>query len=102
MKYLLAWWPKPAGAVANYEHMQRRILGPFQEWRMPETIVFHQFLVRVGEFGGYGVIETDDLPAVHQMATVFAGLQCRLEPVLDIMDAVSAELQALAWRDSVV
>jgi hypothetical protein len=82
--------------------MQQRILELFQKWQVPETLVFHQFLVRVGEFGGYAVIETDDLPALHEAATVFAGFQFRLEPVLDIMDAVSAELQALAWRDSVV
>jgi len=102
VKYLSTWWPRPAGTAADYKQMQQRILELFQKWQVPETIVFHQFLVRVGEFGGYAVIETDDLPAVHQMATVFAGFHVRLEPVLDIMDAVSAELQALAWRDSVV
>jgi len=28
---------------------------------MPASLKFHQFLVRLGEFGGYAVLETDTL-----------------------------------------
>lgn len=68
---------------------------------MPETLKFHQFLVRVGEFGGYAVIETDHLTALHKLTTAFAVFQFRIEPVLDVMDAVAAESEAIGWRDSV-
>ena len=100
MKYVLTWWERPGGSHADYEAAQKRVLSVFRDWQMPETLQFHQFLVRVGEFGGYAVIETDDLAAVHRLTTTFAVFQFRLEPVLDVMDAVAAESQAIAWRDS--
>ena len=101
MKYVVTWWERPGGSAADYEGAQKRILGLFQQWQMPEALTFHQFLVRVGEFGGYAVIETDDPAALHTVTTVFAAFQFRVEPVLDVMDAVAAESEAIRWRDSV-
>jgi hypothetical protein len=47
---------------AKYTHVSQTLWrGLFQKWEMPETLTFHQFLVRVGEFGEYAVLETDDL-----------------------------------------
>jgi hypothetical protein len=100
MKYVLTWWERPGGSHADYEAAQKRVLSVFRDWKMPESLQFHQFLVRVGEFGGYAVIETDDLAAVHRLTTTFAVFQFRLEPVLDVMDAVAAETEAIAWRES--
>lgn len=100
MKYVMTWWERP-GSHADHEAAQKRILDVFQKWETPESLVFHQFLVRVGEFGGYAVLETDDLAELHKAATIFAVFQFRLEPVLDIMDAVAAEAEGIAWRDSV-
>ena len=67
---------------------------------MPESLQIHQFLVRVGEFGGYAVLETDNVADVHKLTTTFAVFKCRLEPVLDVMDAVAIESDAIAWRNS--
>ena len=100
MKYVLTWWERPSGSHADYEAAQRRVLSVFQKWQMPSSLKFHQFLVRVGEFGGYAVIETDKPADVHKLTTTFAVFQFRLEPVLDVMDAVAAESEAIAWRDS--
>ena len=72
----------------------------FQNWEIPETLTFHQFLVRVGEFGGYAVLETGDLAEVQKAITAFAVFQFRLEPVLDVADAVAAEAEGIAWRES--
>ena len=77
------------------------MLGLFQQWQMPEVVTFHQFLVRVGEFGGYAVVETDSPAALQTIASAFAVFQFRVEPVLDVMDAVAAEPEAIRWRDSV-
>ena len=100
MKYVLTWWERPGGSHSDYESAQKRVLGVFQQWQMPPSLSFHQFLVRVGEFGGYAVIETDKPADVHKLTTAFAVFQFRLEPVLDVMDAVAAESEAVAWRDS--
>jgi hypothetical protein len=100
MKYMLTWWERPGGSYADYESAQKRVLAVFQKWEMPASLAIHQFLVRIGEFGGYAVIETE-LPAdIHRLTTVFAVFQFRLEPVLDVMDAVATEVAAIAWRDA--
>jgi muconolactone delta-isomerase len=77
------------------------VLELFQAWQMPESLTFRQFLVRVGEFGGYAVVETDDPAALHRAASTFAVFRFRVEPVLDVTDAVAAESEAVAWRDAV-
>ena len=100
MKYVLTWWERPGGSYADYEAAQKRVLDVFQKWEIPEKLTFHQFLVRVGEFGGYAVLETDDLAEVQKAVTIFAVFQFRVEPVLDVMDAVVAEGEGIAWRDS--
>ncbi len=100
MKYVLTWWERPCGSFVDYEAAQKRILEVFQNWEIPQSLTFHQFLVRVGEFGGYAVLETDDLAEVQKATTIFAAFQFRLEPVLDVSDAVAAENEGIAWRES--
>jgi hypothetical protein len=72
----------------------------FEKWEIPEALTFHQFLVRVGEFGGYAVLETDDLAEVEKAIAIYAAFQFRLEPVLDVEEAVRAQAEGIAWRDS--
>jgi hypothetical protein len=100
MKYVLTWWERPGGSYADYEAAQKRVLNVFQNWEMPESLDIHQFVVRVGEFGGYMVLESDNVADVQKLTTTFAVFQFRLEPVMDIMDAVAAEEEGIAWRDS--
>ena len=100
MKYVLTWWERPGGSYADYEAAQKRVLNVFQDWEMPESLDIHQFVVRVGEFGGYAVLETDNVADVQKLTTTFAVFQFRLEPVMDIMDAVAAEAEAIAWREA--
>jgi hypothetical protein len=100
MKYVMTWWERPGGSAADHEAAQKRILDIFQKWEIPETITFHQFLVRVGEFGGYAVLETDDLAEIEKATTIYAAFQFRVEPVLDVQEAAAAEAEGIAWRDS--
>jgi hypothetical protein len=100
MKYVLTWWERPGGSAADQELAQKRILDVFQKWEIPETITIHQFLVRVGEFGGYAVLETDDLAEVEKLIAIYAAFQFRLEPVLDVEEAAAAQAEGIAWRDS--
>jgi muconolactone delta-isomerase len=100
MKYMVTWWERPSGSPAGYEAAQKRIHEIFQSWQMPESLTFHQFLVRLGEFGGYAVVETDDVAALERLAATFAVFQFRVEPVMDVMDAVAAQVDAVGWRDA--
>ena len=100
MKYVLTWWERPGGSYADYEAAQKRVLNVFEPWEMPESLDIQQFVVRVGEFGGYAVLETDNVADVQKLTTTFAVFQFRLEPVMDVMDAVAAEAEGIAWRDS--
>lgn len=99
MKYVLHWKERSWGSAADAEAAQARVLGMMQHWTPPDSITFHQFLVRVGEYGGFAVIETDDTEAVHQLTSTFAVFDFALHPVLDIGPALGAEGAALAWRD---
>ena len=98
---MVAWWERGGGSPADYEAAQKRVLGLFSKWQMPESLNFQQFLVRVGEFGGYAVVETDEPNEIHRICTTFAVFQFRVEPVIEVMDAVAIESEAITWRDSV-
>jgi Protein of unknown function (DUF3303) len=100
MKYVVTWRERPTGSAAEYEAAQQRIMSVFAAWEMPESLTFHQFLVRVGEFGGYAVIETDRPDELQYLCTVFAAFAFTVEPVMDVMDAVAAERRGIDWRDS--
>jgi hypothetical protein len=99
MKYVVTWRERPTGSAGEYEAAQKRILDVFSQWEMPKSLTIHQFVVRIGEFGGYAVIETDEPADLHYLTTVYAPFAFTVEPVLDVMDAVAAENRAIEWRD---
>jgi hypothetical protein len=101
-KYVLRWEERPGAGPSEYEAAQTRILDVFRKWDTPKGLTFHQFVVRVGDWGGYAVLETDNLADIHFMTTALAAFVFRLEPVVDVMDAVAIELEAMAWRESLV
>jgi hypothetical protein len=51
--------------------------------------------VRVGEFGGCAVLETDNVAEVQKLTTTFAVFWFRLGPVLDVTDALEPEAEGL-------
>src|SRR5919112_1689119 len=97
---MLTWWERPGDSYSEHEAAQKRILEIFEKWEMPESLTFHQFVVRVGEFGGYAVIETDEPADLQYLTTVYAPFSFTVEPVLDVMDAVAAETRGIEWRGS--
>jgi hypothetical protein len=98
-KYVLSWVERPTAGPSQYEAAQDRILQVFRQWEKPGSINFLQFVIRVGDWGGYAVIECDNLFDVHVLTTALAAFTFKLEPVVDVMDAVRVELQAMAWRE---
>jgi hypothetical protein len=101
VKYMLSWHERVAGSALEYEAAQKRILQLFQQWAMPESLKFEQFLVRVGDFGGYAIVQTNDVGALHKMTSAFAGFQFKIETVLEVMDAVALEVEAIQFRETV-
>ena len=101
MKYMITWNERPMASAADYEGAQKRIMAVFKEWKVPETVKVLHFLVRAGDWGGFMLVETDDFPAVHGMTTTWAAFEFRVDAVLDIQDAVAAQLEVMAWRDSI-
>jgi hypothetical protein len=102
VKYVLTWKKKRHGTTADYELGQKRVLEMMRAWRHPEGVSIHQFLVKVGEPGGYVVFEADDLGVVHREIAAFSSLNFHVDPVIDIDDALAAVGMAIEWRDSVV
>ncbi|WP_164172324.1 DUF3303 family protein, partial [Streptococcus pneumoniae] len=72
----------------EYEAAQERLLDIFKDWTMPASFAIQQFVVRVGEFGGYMVVETDKTADMHYAMSVFAAFAFKVEPVIDVMEAV--------------
>ncbi|MFZ0558926.1 MAG: DUF3303 family protein [Methylovirgula sp.] len=98
MKYVITWHERPAASAREYEAAQERILGIFKDWKMPASFNIHQFVVRVGEYGGYMIVETDKPTDIHYVCSVYAAFQFKVEPVVDVMEAVPAEAQAIEYR----
>lgn len=101
MMYMLNWHERPMGSAAEYENVQKRILTLFRQWPMDTTWKIHHFVVRLGEWGGFLLLECNDPPALHKFCSAFPGFSFEVHQVLDINDAVRVELEGIAWRDGV-
>jgi hypothetical protein len=101
MKYMITWHERPMGSATDYEQAQKRILSVFKQWKPPESVKIIQFLVRVGEYGGFMLIETDSPAAIHRLTSTYPAFQFHVDPVLDVNDAVAVEIEAITWRDAI-
>jgi len=59
----------------------------------------HQFVVRVGDYGGYMILETDNPTDIHYLSSIFAVFEWKVEPVVDVMEAVAVELKAFEYLE---
>ncbi len=99
MKYVISWRERPAATSRDYEAAQERILQIFsKDFKLPASFKTHQFVIRVGDFGGYIVVETDSLIDIHYFTSVFAAFEFKVEPVVDVMEAVAIEHKAIEYR----
>jgi Protein of unknown function (DUF3303) len=98
MKYVVSWRERPAASSKDYEAAHRRCLQIFnKDFKMPASFTMHQFVVRVGDYGGYMIVETEKPTDIHYVTSVFAAFEFKVEPVVDVMDAVAAELKAIEY-----
>ncbi len=98
MKYVASWRERPAATSRDYEAAHERILEIFKDWKMPASITTHQFVVRIGDYGGYMILETDKPTDIHFISSVFAAFEWKVEPVVDVMEAVAVEVDAIQFR----
>ena len=98
MKYVITWNERSQGSPMEYENTQKRILEVFTQWKAPDNFKIEMFVIRVGDWGGYMLLDCDDPLAVHKF--------CSMLPAFDpgttggpVMDAVRVELEAIAFRD---
>ena len=99
MKYVISWRERPAASAKDYEAAHERVLQIFnKDWKMPASFTMHQFVVRVGDYGGYMVVETNNPADIHYVTSIFAVFEFKVEPVVDVMDAVAAEHKAIEYR----
>lgn len=57
------------------------------------------FVIRVGDWGGYMLLDCDDPTAVHKFCSMLPAFVFEARPVIPIDDAVRVELEAIAFRD---
>ena len=99
MKYMISWFERPQGSPMEYENAQKRILEVFTQWKAPDNFKIEVFVVRVGDWGGYMLVDCDDPATVHKCASTFPAFEMQVRAVIPIEDAVRVELEAIAWRD---
>ena len=99
MKYMLSWFERPQGSPMEYENAQKRILEVFTQWKAPDNFKIESFVIRVGDWGGYMLVDCDDPLTVHKFCSTLPAFVFEARPVVPVMDAVRVELEAIAFRD---
>jgi muconolactone delta-isomerase len=99
MKYMLSWSERPQGSPIEYENAQKRILEVFTQWKAPANFKIELFVIRVGDWGGYMMLDCDDPAAVHKFCSMLPAFVFEARPVIPIEDAVRVELESIAFRD---
>ncbi len=99
MKYMLTWTERSQGSPIEYENAQKRILEVFTQWKAPANFQIEMFVIRVGDWGGYMLLDCDDPLAVHKFCSMLPAFVFEARPVVPVMDAVRVEQEAIAFRD---
>ncbi len=81
------------------KNARKRILEVFGQSKPTAEFKIKMFAVRVGERGGYMLVNCDDPLELHNACSTFAAFELQARPVVPVMDAARAELEAIAWRD---
>ena len=67
---MLTWSERPQGSPIEYENAQKRILEVFTQWKAPANFKIELFVIRVGDWGGYMMLDCDDPTAVHKFCSM--------------------------------
>lgn len=99
MKYVISWNERSQGSPTEYENAQKRILDVFSQWTAPDNFKIEMFVIRVGDWGGYMLLDCDDPLEIHKFCSLLPAFVFEARPVVPVMDAVRVELEVIAFRD---
>src|SRR5665811_43526 len=100
LKRQLTWTERSQGSPIEYENAQKRILEVFTQWKAPANFKIELFVIRVGDWGGYMMLDCDDPLAIHKFCSMLPAFEFQARPVIPVEDAVRVELETMAWRDA--
>ena len=100
MKYMISWSERPQGSALEYENAQKRILEVWRAYKLPGNFKVELFVIRVGDWGGYMLVECDDPTTVHKVCSLLPAFTFEARPVIPADDAIRVELESMAFRDS--
>jgi Protein of unknown function (DUF3303) len=99
MQYMITWNERQQGSPIEYENAQKRILEVFSPWKAPANFKILSFVIRVGDWGGYMLMECNDPLEVHKFCSMLPAFTFEARPVIPVADAIRVELEAMAYRD---
>jgi hypothetical protein len=82
MQYMITWNERQQGSPIEYENAQKRILEVFSPWKAPANFKIHSFVIRVGDWGGYMLMECDDPLEVHKFCSMLPAFTFEARPVI--------------------
>src|SRR5205809_3442716 len=82
MKYMICWNERSQGSPMEYENAQKRILEVFTQWKAPDNFKIEWFVVRVGDWGGYMLVDCDDPLTVHKFCSTLPAFVFEARPVV--------------------
>src|SRR2546426_10014244 len=91
MKYMISWFERPQGSPMEYENAQKRILEVFTQWKAPDNFKIEMFVIRVGDWGGYMLLDCDDPLAAPKVCSVLPGFEFQARPVVPVKGALRVE-----------
>src|SRR6476469_4471077 len=89
---------KPSGFTRSACAAASRTLLRFGR-KAPPNFKIEMFVIRVGDWGGYMLLDCDDPLAVHKFCSMLPAFVFEARPVVPIDDAVRVELDAMAFRN---
>ncbi len=100
MKFVLEYTYRDGGSAVDNEAAAKRAQQLLSKFEPSMDIL--QWVDRIDGEGGFAVFDADDPVAMHRDIEIWATmLRFKLHPVLDIADAVPAQLEAIEFRDSI-
>jgi hypothetical protein len=98
MKYMISWNERSQGSPMEYENAQKRILEVFTQWTAPDNFKIEMFVIRVGDWGGYMLLDCDDPLAVHKFCSMLPAFEFQARPVVPVGPTIApAPLRAPEW-----
>jgi hypothetical protein len=100
MKFVIAYTFRDGGSLAEREAAEKRGLQLLAKWQ--PSFEFSEWADRLDGQGGFVVCEADDAATIMKDIAVWAPMfTFELHPVLDILEAVPLQQEAVDFRDSV-